>query len=304
MTVFPRFASWSSRPPRYRTFLVGALFALLPSLLLAPATFADSPPPATVDGLQVAMTTTDYSTDPPRVDQGSMRVAGGDVVIDLTIRADGTEAQHTTIYRGDQREFLVVDHAKKQFTVLDPASIDTLIQHIEAAVSAIDDQVANLPPEQQEIVRKALAEDRTVAPTEVRRTNDTGRQQGFNCARYEVWRGPNRLREAWVANWLQIPHAVELKNALSNLDGFFVHLTEAFAKVQSSALGGMPIFDLGDDNPFRDLQAMGGFPVVTRNFENDLVTTETVVRSIEAATLPRDFATPPEGYQRQELASE
>lgn len=259
---------------------------------------------ATVDGLQVRMKTTDHSLETPRVDDGSMRLAGGDVVFDLSIHEKDRKADTTTIFHGDHREFLVIDHAKESYTVLDPPAIDALVAQIQSALSMLDEQIAEMPPEQRELVRKALDEDQKPVASEVRRTEDRAEKAGFSCVRYEVWRGGERIREAWVAPWSEVPRADELQGALSNLDAFFDYLAEAFSKVNSQALGGMPVFDLGQDNPFRDLEAMGGFPVVTRNFDGGELTTETVVEGIESVELPRAFARPPAGYERRNLTGE
>lgn len=255
-----------------------------------------------VADVEIRSTTTDHSADPARRDQGATLVSDGNLRTQLEIQQGDSKRLNTTIYRGDSKDFLVVDHRGKTFTQFDEAGIEELKAQLGYSMLQLDQKLADMPLEQRKLFQQSLQAS-APKPTRVIATEDIAEKSGFTCKRVEVRAGDELVREVWVASWDQIPEGDAVRNAMEGLETFFMDLNQAFESITSSALGGAKVFDLGD-NPVQDLSRLGGLPIVTRNFQQGKLVTETVVEKITPRSLEKsDFAAPP-NYQRRSVTGQ
>ena len=288
-------------------------------LLLSTTAAAQSYPPRALleePGLEIHVLAIDHQGKEAREQESTLVVAGEKLRMEPRSAAErdsegeeagksraGEKAEPTgtaTMFRGERDFFMVVNHDQRVFTVVDQEAIDFLAEEVRHAMRQMDEEIAALPPEQRRLMMIAMLSDDAPPPeTRVVRTEDEAEKGGFDCVRYEVFEDEEKVREVWVADWDQLPRAADLRTTLVGLEGFFTRVTAAFEDVTSS-LTGLPAMELGG-SPFQDLKMMGGFPVLSRDFEDGRLVAETLVVSVAETIVPMASFSPPETYERRHI---
>lgn len=296
-----------------RAEMAGPCLVLASLLLFASAAQAQRYPPRQLleePGLEIHVLAIDHQGKEAKESQSTLTVAGEKLRMEPKAEAREGEAtkgeekagpaETTTIFRGEKDYFMVVNHGTRSFTVVDQDAIDFMAEEVRHAMRQMDEQIAALPAEQRRLMMIGMLRDDTPPPeTKVVRTSDEAEKGGFDCVRYEVLEGGQKVREVWVAGWDQLPASAELRSTLEGLESFFTRVTSAFEGVTSS-LTGLPAMELGG-SPFQDLKAMNGFPVLSRDFEEGQLVAETLVVSVQETTVPMASFSPPDTYQRRHI---
>jgi len=242
----------------------------------------------------------DHGQSPPRTESIQAAVEGRH--LKMGIASKGSEAQGEMIFRGDRREMVVVDPDSRTYHVIDESTISNIAGQLSGVAAQMQEALKNVPEDRRAMVEQMMKQrmPRESAPTrsasEFTRTLERGDKEGYPCVKYEVLRDGVKLRELWVTDWSNIEGGGEVAEVFEDMADFFAELMDAIPQVGQRGGSGL------DDNVFRHMKEIGGFPVVSREFGDDgTLEGEATLRSAKRRTLDPEAFEPPSGYKRQEM---
>jgi hypothetical protein len=107
-----------------------------------------------------------------------------------------------------------------------------------------------------------------------------------------VLRGGRVIRELWVTDWDNVEGGTEAAELFLEMSDFFTQMLDSLPKFA----------DQGGDETLEHLRELNGFPVVTREFDdNGSLKIESSLRSASERTFEPSAFEPPAGYKRQEM---
>lgn len=213
-------------------------------------------------------------------------------------RLDGDQVVASVIIK-DGRSF-IVDHAQKFWSEVDARALRQMEQDLQLAAGAFDQKIAQMPPEQRELIVEQISGPLPeTGPREIETTADQADQSGFPSRRYRILASGTLVREIWATPWEKVPGAAEIKAAQSAMEAYYQRLTAVFAGVKSQVLG-VQLYN-SPENPFADFGKIDGFAVVTRNFADGRSLAETVLLEVKEEELPASAFAIPEGFAQKAM---
>lgn len=209
----------------------------------------------------------------------------------------------TMLFNGAANEMTAVDHASRQYFVIDEAALQSMAGQMGAAMREMEAALAELPPEQRAMAEQMMKQrmggmgagmPEKPAPTVVR-TGDDETVNGYDCEIYEVSENGRLINELCVAAWGDIEGGREFADGMKRMAGFFEQMRETFAKA------GAPNMMQASDNVLAHLEEMDGFPVRSRTYEGDTLIDETTIVSSESKSLEDEIFAPPADYRQQSM---
>ena len=159
---------------------------------------------------------------------GSMEMQGDSVRVDN----EGT----TMIFRGDKQVVWVIPAGSDSYMEMTKDSMKQAAAGMDAAMAAMKDQLANMPPEQRAMVEKMMAQraQPAAAPAPVSETlKPTGKTEtiaGHATTAYDSYQGAERVRESWVADWKVFDLTAADMRPLEEMADFMSALAPGMAK--------------------------------------------------------------------------
>lgn len=256
---------------------------------LAAALACAAAPAGTVFELELR----EYGEDPPR--EGRMELTTeGDAARMETSYADGHDAGGM-IFLGDAGQMIALDHAEREYYVLDEAGMQKMAGEVG---NAMRQALEGMPAEQRAMVEQMMKSSMPQASTDPVTLQATGRSDtvnGYDCTIHQLRRAGATVQELCVTDWGDIEGGRDAAAVMTRMGRFFEDLARQF----SDALG-MDI--LGEQQQFlAHLEALEGWPVRVREFEEDgeLWSEVQLVSSKTTSVDPERFQ-PPAGYRRTE----
>jgi hypothetical protein len=210
------------------------------------------------------------------------------------------------IFRGDRKEMVIVDHGEKSYLVMDQETMQKLAGTINDAMKQMEEALKNVPEGQRAMIEKMMKDRmpaQVAAPkgplVEVRKSGERADHSGYPCVRYDMLRDGRKVRELWVTDWDNVEGGEEVAATFAEMAEFFKEMLDSL----SSASGlGAGFADQITDNAFAHMKEIGGFPVVTRELDDDgSLESESTLRSAKRQTLDPAAFEPPAGYKRQNM---
>lgn len=208
------------------------------------------------------------------------------------MRVDQVERGSSFIFRGDQERLMDIDHSRKTYRFIDKQTMQGAGDQMSQMMKQMEEQLANMPPEQRQMVERMMKgkmgqqAPQMQAPqeTEVKRTGSRETIHGYPCVKYEVWRGGQKVREIWATDWRK---AGVKKGTLDVFKDMARFQREMFASMKGagSQRGG-----------FSEFEKIDGFPILTRDYENSKVRSETLFKSAKEKKMDAAIFDPPKGY--------
>ena len=260
-----------------------SLFALLVSPFASPS----------VAGVVFELETQDHDVSPPQLERTTIYAQGISLKMETAVGQRGKS--DAMIFRGDRREMVVVDHAKRSYMVIDRQFAANMAGQLNQAAEQMKGLLDNIPAEQRAMIEQMTKNrgPQTLQPARPQvQVSNTGKQAkvyGYDCVLFVVSRNGSKVRDVWVTNWNNISGGRDLAATFDSMSEFMLELTSAFPVGADSPM---------DGSAFATIKQMGGFPVATREFRADgTVESESALRSAQSQRLsPADFQ-PPNGYQ-------
>ena len=242
----------------------------------------------------------DHEQSPPKTESIEAAVEGRH--LKMGIASQGKGAQGDMIFRGDRREMVVVDHENQTYSVIDEAAVGQITGQLSEAERMMQEALKNVPDDKKAMIEQLMKQKMppgAQAPperpkSELKKTSERGDKNGYPCVKYEVLRGGVKVRELWVTDWSNVEGGSDVVGAFEDMADFFSEMMDALPKFGQGESFGDPAFE--------HMREIGGFPVVTREFDDDgSLEGESTLRSARRQTLDPDAFEPPSGYKRQEM---
>lgn len=228
-----------------------------------------------------------------------MYISGKKINMDII----SEEHKGTTIFRGDKELFWAIDHEKKEYTEITREMMEQMGQSMGDAFKQMEEQMANMPPEQRAMMEQMMKGQMQMMsqaasePTTLKKTGEKKKISGYSCTKYEVLRGTEKVREMWMMDWNNIKDGKEALEAFEAMSRFFKSLIETCKDTPFAQML---------DNPYSKANKLNGFPVLTVEIDGGVATYETVFKSIQKKSIPKDKFSPPKGYKlnKQDMKEE
>lgn len=186
------------------------------------------------------------------------------------------------IYRGDKGLFWMVEGKEKTYTEMTKAQIDGMAAQMEAAMKKMKEQLAQLPPEQREMIEKnmkGMMPGAQSAP--VYRKLGTDKAGAWSCDKYESSLDGVKRAELCVAN----PKAIGIP--AGDYNGFR-DLLKPYEKLVRDMVAFLPPAELE------------GVPVKSVFFRDGKANEESQVKSIKSENLAAATFDLPAGLTKRE----
>jgi hypothetical protein len=140
------------------------------------------------------------------------------------------------IFRGENREMIIVDHDKKSYFVIDAEQLRKLAGTINQAMASMEQALAAMPESQRskmEQMMKSRMPDMGAArePSELKKTGMSDTVNDFDCEIYEVWRSGVRERELCVTDWGNVAGGRQVADVFYEMGAFMSEMLESLPKM-------------------------------------------------------------------------
>ncbi len=244
----------------------------------------------------------DHEQSPPKTESIQAAVEGRHLKMGIA-SGGSTGGQGEMIFRGDRREMVVVDHDTRSYHLLDQQAIQSIAGQVSEAQRMMQEALKNVPEDRRAMVEQMMKQRMppgTEVPgqrvkSELRKTGERGTKSGYPCVKYEVFLGDAKIRELWVTDWSNVEGGEDVVGTFEDMADFFREMMDSFPDFgQQGSMG---------DPAFEHMRELGGFPVVTREFDeyDGSLEAESTLRSARRQTIDPDAFEPPSGYKRQEM---
>ena len=251
-------------------------------------------------GVVYEIEVTDHEQSPPKTESIQAAVEGRHLKMGIASKGKGSQGE--MIFRGDRREMVVVDHDDRSYHQMDAETIKALGGQVSAAMAQVQEALKNVPEDKRAMVEQMMKQkmpDAAAAPqrpkSELKKTSERATHSGYPCVKYEVLRDGRKVRELWVTDWSNVEGGSDVVGAFEDMADFFTEMLDSLPSFgqESGPMG---------DPAFEHLREIGGFPVITREFDDDgSLEAESTLKSSRRQTLDPDAFEPPSGYKRQEM---
>lgn len=264
----------------------------VPALGLCPLAFA---------GSVLKLEMKEYYDDPPVVSVIEISTEGRSSRMEVT--TVGRQESGGMIYRGKSADMVAIDHGKREYYVLDQASMERMAEQLGGAMEEMQKALESMPPEQREMAEQMMKQhmpeqmqEPAGPPATLHATGRKGSVGGYDCAYYDVRRADVKIRELCVTSWDDLPDGRSMAGAMLEMAGFLDRMAAAFSEG-----AGMDVMG-GQQEIFAHMQELDGYPVLTRELEESgAVASETVLQSADTEDLEASLFQPPADYAEMNL---
>lgn len=215
---------------------------------------------------------------------------------------NGKQLDGAMIYSGDKKEMIMVNHQDKSYVVLDQATMKELSGVMAEAMSQFEEAMKDATPEERAMMEKVMkgrlpgaGENDTVEPI-IKKTGTT-KVNSYSCTLYDVYRGDVKTSQHCVASWDSIEGGAEMKTVMLEMAQFMDQMSKSF-KDNKGMFGQQMKFE---NNVFKQIEKMNGFPVQSLDYGNGAVVSESQLVSSQKTTLNAADLDVPPGYKKQEM---
>lgn len=251
-------------------------------------------------GVVFQLETTDHQASPPAVQVIEISAQGRQLAADLDV---GTGGKGRVIFKADQGQMLVVDHAAKSYFALDKQQVSAMAGQVNQARKQMDEALKNVPEAQRAAVEQMMklrTPQQAQGPvTELKKTDQRADKNGYPCVRYDVLKDGRKINELWVTDWKNIQGAAEVSAVFAEMGDFVSDLTQSLSAALGGAAGMGPRYG---QELFGQLSKLGGFPVYSREFADDgSLKAESNLRSAQEKQMDASTFAPPTDYKLQQM---
>ena len=208
------------------------------------------------------------------------------------VRIGGANAK--TVYLFKDRTMYVIDHTSRSVHVLRHATLSQLAAHYADAVKQLEAAAASAPPDERaEAQRKAAdmkeVSDRMRQPVarDYRVTVRFESVDGHACRIWEEREGDAKRLELCVAPVATVPGGADILSGMKTLSQFRQGSNFAFG------------VDFGLSDWWGDFAALGGVPILIREYKYDSETSEVMLSTMHPGTQSATLFDIPEGIRRR-----
>jgi hypothetical protein len=257
--------------------------------------------PVLMQGVVFEIEVTNHNQSAPNTETMKAQIQDGNLNMDVL--PDAKTGRGAFIFnrkKGKNGEMTLVDHDRKEYYVIDDAFIESMVGNINTSKNMMEEAMKGLTKEQRDMIAKAQKQSgnkipgmpgmNTPLPTPV--TKNTGirdNKEGYPCVKFETFLEGKKIRETWTTDYKNIDGGDEARNAFEGMNNFTERIKDN--------LGAM----LGGNSPYKEMNLVNGFPVITREFEGGALENESVLKKTYRRTIDPDAFEPPSGYKRRTM---
>ncbi len=213
---------------------------------------------------------------------------------DGRLRIESGGAQDSfAIFRDDT--IYTFDPRQKTYVSMDRATIKLLADQLNPALKMLQEQMANMSPEQRAQMERMLGTKLpgTKEPVEeIRRTSRTGTFAGQTCTYSEILHDGTLQSEACVVPAASLKGSKELYDVATRVSTLLKDMVDSLD---------LPMLKQMASRQMENFDKLGGIPVHTRTFDAGQAVQEATVREIRNETLAAALFEIPAGYTKQNL---
>lgn len=212
----------------------------------------------------------------------------------MRIETGGTQDSFA-IFRDDT--IYTFDPKQKTYVAMDRATIKQLADQLNPALKMLQEQMANMSPEQRAQMERMLGTKLpgTKEPVEeVRKTSRTATSAGHACTYSEVLQDGVLQTEACVVPSANLKGSKELYDAAIKVSALMKDMVNSVD---------LPMLKQMANRQMENFDKLGGMPVITRTFDAGKPVHEAVVKSIRNESVSEALFEIPAGYKKQEMPS-
>lgn len=243
-------------------------------------------------GTEIIMDTTGAGQAPS---QSKMLIQSGKLRMDTQETQDNDESQ--LIFDDSSKTMIMVDAKQRMYTLIDKSSLNQIKSRMDAMKKQMEAQMANMPPEQREMMKKMMA-GRMGVPNQAKKpvkkvvkTSKTGSAGGFDCHVYEVISDNKKVREFCVTGWSKIKNGAEIAKVMKSMNSFFVDFIESMSSMMPQ----------DEESPFAEIDQLNGFPLIFKEIKNGKVIETATLKSISDKSIADDQFKAPKGFRKQDM---
>lgn len=267
---------------------------IVPMLLAVAATS-----PAVHAGAVLELLTTEYSQDPPIIGTVQISTEGRESRIEIT--SVSSNESGGMIYRSEKKEMIAMDHAAREYYVIDQATMDRMAAQVRSAMEQTEAALEAMSPEKralaEQMIQRSLSTDaETVVDYDLVASGEGDEIAGFDCRYYDVMQKGRKIRDLCVTPWSEIAEGKQAAQAMMELGDFLENMRKAF-----SGAGGLEAMDRQQEM-FAYMEELGGYPVLSRDYDaSGRVESESRLEVARSEKINASLFDPPPGYQQLAL---
>ncbi len=234
------------------------------------------------------------------------RTMRGDEIDRMTFYEDGDQSRMdqngtatgsmTVIFK--EEGFYVIDHAQKNYILMDKAMLDQIGTQISEAMKQMEAQLAAMPPEQRAMVEQMMegglpgmgsGQGMGKGPVLDIQPVGEGRWKSYDCRKYEMLEDGVKIQEMCVTDYSEIDSSGALRKSFKEMGEFMSQLFDS-----------MPFGGQGVRNPLEMINEIDGFPVHAKDFESGVAVTETTLESVAQRDIDASMFELPAGYEQMD----
>lgn len=243
----------------------------------------------------------EHYDDPPVVSVIEISTEGRSSRLEVT--TVGSQESGGMIYRGESADMVAIDHGKREYYVLDQASMERMAEQLGGAMQEMQKALEGMSPEQramaEEMMKQHMPETMQQPDRPPATLHATGREDsvgGYDCDYYDVRRADVKIRELCVTPWDELPDGRRMAGAMLEMAAFLDRMATAFSEGAGFDVMG------GQQEIFAHMQELDGYPVLTRELdESGQVVSETVLQSADTEDFDPASFQPPADYTERNL---
>jgi hypothetical protein len=253
-------------------------------------------------GVVFEVEATDHASSPATVEKVVVVAEGKNLKMEIPGAEGGVGEM---IFRGERGEMLMIDHDSRTYFVIDREAVQKMSSMMDEVARQMEEALKDVPADQRAMVEQMMKQRMPATATEserpaaeLKRTGDAETVNGYPSVRYDLLREGRKASELWVTDWSNIEGGSEVVEVFQEMSSFLHEMLESFASAAEKMGGAGPQMD---ENPFEYLEELGGFPVLTKEFEDGRLEGEAALLSSKRETIEASAFEPPAGYERQDM---
>ncbi|HXT70707.1 MAG TPA: hypothetical protein VN700_13175 [Vicinamibacterales bacterium] len=183
----------------------------------------------------------------------------------------------------------MIDHAKKTFTRMTKADIDSMAAQLDGMMKQMEQAMANMPPEMKEMMKGRMGAMGSAPAIETVDTGKSGTAAGKPCRIIQTKSMGKVVTESCMGDASAIDVPAADRATLVAAMGFFKDLADKLSKG--------PLGRIGSATPFQG----GGVPLRSTTFAADGSRNTSEFSGVVTTTIPAEVFAVPAGYREQKM---
>jgi hypothetical protein len=193
------------------------------------------------------------------------------------------------------KAMFVLDPKTKSYRKIDKATVDQMATKLADARKQMQAAMANMPPERRAMMEKMLGQmggaGADQGPKRVlKKTARTETVAGIKCTVWEASVGSDKVEELCAAPTGSVAGGDEMIKTMREVGEMLKAFTQSFGAGSKM------------DNDWRDMETINGVPVLTRDFSDGKVSSETRLTAARKESVAAGQFEMPAGYTEKKIS--